>query len=137
MFSNFDWRSSSENLEKCSALKNSKNKKDIHWQIEKQIHTFSICRKYFTQRTPHSVHQRNISGTFQGNDCGRNMSEEKSKTRWGLICAKMLPSNAVPQSNNLAWESDPIEQPVNLKSGSSIWALNLSAQYGLAILVSG
>ena len=51
------------------------------------------------------------------------MSEEKSTTRQGLICAKICLctfSLLLPQSNNLTWARDSIEKPVPGNTGQRI-----------------
>ena len=58
----------------------------------------------------HAIHIRD----FPRDDCARNMSEEKSTTRPGLICAKILlcicmHSHPISQSNNLTGARDSIE----------------------------
>ena len=52
----------------------------------------------------------------------RNMTEEKSTTHQGLICADILPcmySLLLPQSNNLARVRNPIENPVSGQRSAS------------------
>ena len=105
------------------------------WLFSVWFHNFcSYISKSHTQSVE-ITYAISLSGTVQETIVtARNMSEEKSTTRQGLICAEILPLHVFllfPQGNNQAWAHDPIEKPSiwsagNLKNTRPRWILQMS-----------